>query len=94
MELEQPWRDEKCMQILVGKLEGKISFVRPRPMKDDIKMDLKRHDVRVWSEFIWIKIGFCEHSNEPSGFVKDGTFLVQPLPSQEGLCAMLIYLFG
>jgi len=35
-------RDEKCIQILVGKPDGKRSFRRPRcGWKDNIRMDLR-----------------------------------------------------
>jgi hypothetical protein len=36
-------------------------------------------DVRMWNEFVWIRIGpvvdTCEHGNEPSGSVKGREFI-------------------
>jgi hypothetical protein len=44
-------------KILVGKPEGKMTLGRPRSTWQDIKMDLKKHDVRVWIGFIWLMTG-------------------------------------
>jgi hypothetical protein len=38
-------RDEKCIKILIGELEGKIPLRRPRSRwEDDIRMDL----MEIW----------------------------------------------
>jgi len=33
--------------------------------------------VRVWTGFIWFRIGSCESGDETSVFIKDGGFLDQ-----------------
>jgi hypothetical protein len=40
--------------ILAGKFEGK----RPLGRTNDIKYILKKLDGKVWTEFIWLKIGY------------------------------------
>jgi hypothetical protein len=65
-------------KILVGKLEGKRPLAQTRRKWEyNIKMNLKE----IWWEVAdWIHVdhdmnhwrGSCEHSNEPSGFIKVG----------------------
>jgi hypothetical protein len=46
------WRNEKCIQYLVGKPEEKITLGRPRHKREDnIRMDLKniRWEVVDWT---------------------------------------------
>jgi hypothetical protein len=51
---------------LVGKPEG-------RDHLEDLDVDGKI--VLEWTEFIWFRIGYCEHCNVPSSSVKVGKFL-------------------
>jgi hypothetical protein len=45
-------------KILVGKPEGKRSLGRPAcRWEDNIRMDLKETVERVWTGFIWLRIG-------------------------------------
>jgi hypothetical protein len=45
-------------RVLVGKPEGKRPLERPRRRwEDGIKMDLREIGWRVWSGFIWLRIG-------------------------------------
>jgi hypothetical protein len=47
-------------RILVGKPERKRPLGRPRRRwEDNIKMDVKREDVVVWTGVIWLRIGTC-----------------------------------
>jgi hypothetical protein len=44
--------------ILVGKPEGKRLLGRPRRRwKDNIRMDLREYGTKVWTGFIWLRIG-------------------------------------
>jgi hypothetical protein len=44
--------------ILVGKPEGKRPLRRPRQWwEDNIKMNLRKISLGVWTEFIWARIG-------------------------------------
>ena len=57
------------------KPEGKRPLGRPRNrQKDNIKMDLQKQDVGVWTGSIWLRIGTgagtCECCNGPSGSIK------------------------
>jgi hypothetical protein len=63
-------------RVLVGKPEGKRPLGTPRRrLEDNIKMDLKETRVNGAN---WIQVaqdrvqlvGFCEHGNEPSGFIR------------------------
>jgi hypothetical protein len=43
-------------KILISNPKRKRPLVKSRrTLKDNIKMDLKEQDVRVWSEFIWLR---------------------------------------
>jgi hypothetical protein len=62
-------------RVLVGRPKGKRPLGRPHKWEDNIKMDLKE----IWingMNWIWLAQnrvqvgGFCEHSNEPLGFIK------------------------
>jgi hypothetical protein len=44
-------------RVLVGKSRGKRPLGRLRHKWKDIKMDLKKEDGRVWTKFIWLRIG-------------------------------------
>jgi hypothetical protein len=45
-------------KILVGKPEGKRPLRRPRHgWEDNIKIYLGETDVRVWTGFMWLRIG-------------------------------------
>jgi hypothetical protein len=45
-------------KILVEKHEGKIPLTRPRHRWDDnIRMDLRKQGWRVWTGFIWLRMG-------------------------------------
>jgi len=62
-------------KILVRKPEKKRPLGQPRHRWDDnMKMDLGEIGWKVWTGFIWLKIGPCEHGNEPSGSIKAGNF--------------------
>jgi hypothetical protein len=56
----------------VGEPEIKRPLRRPvRRWEDNIKMDLREIEWGTGTAFIWLrKVGCCEHSNEPSGFIK------------------------
>jgi hypothetical protein len=46
-------------KILAGKSEWKIGLPLGRPRcrwEDNIKIDLKKYGVRVWSGLVWLKI--------------------------------------
>jgi hypothetical protein len=44
-------------RVLVRKPEGKRPLRRPRwRWEDNIKMNLQEVDVRVWTEFSWLRI--------------------------------------
>jgi hypothetical protein len=44
--------------VLVGKPEGRRPLERPRRRwEDNIKMDLKEVECRVWTGSIWLRIG-------------------------------------
>jgi hypothetical protein len=64
------WDSSGVYRDLVGKSEGKRPLGRPwRRGEDNIKMDLKKYDVRAWIGSILLKIGTggsnCECGNEP-----------------------------
>jgi hypothetical protein len=44
-------------RVLVGKPEGKRPLARSRCRWKDIKWIFKKWDVRVWTGFIWLRIG-------------------------------------
>jgi hypothetical protein len=49
---------ENMYSILVGRSEGKRPLVRPRcRWEDNIRMDLREEDERVWTVCIWLRIG-------------------------------------
>jgi hypothetical protein len=49
--------DERFLQDLVGKLEGKSPSGRPRlRWEDNIKMDLQMWDVGAWTGSSWLRI--------------------------------------
>jgi hypothetical protein len=49
---------KKSYKILVGNPEGKNSLGRLRPRREDtINMYLKQVVLRVWTRFIWLRIG-------------------------------------
>jgi hypothetical protein len=70
--------DEKCIQNLVGKHEGKSPLGRPGyRWEDNIKMDLREIGFGLDSTGpgSGLVAGSCEHGNEPSGSIKAGNFL-------------------
>jgi len=52
-------RESGCAyRILVGKLEGKGPFGRPRHRwEDNIKINLKEIGERAWTRMVWLRIG-------------------------------------
>jgi len=51
-------REERCIQGLVGKPEGKMSFGRPwRRWEDNITVDLQEVGCWTWTGLIWLGIG-------------------------------------
>jgi hypothetical protein len=51
-------REEKCIQSLVGKLEGERPLGRPRCIwKVILKWILKEYDGLMWTGIIWLRIG-------------------------------------
>jgi hypothetical protein len=67
----------RCVyRVLVGRPEGKRPLGRPwRRWKHDIKMDLRdigidKGDLDSGGSGYCQMAGFCEHSDEPSGFTK------------------------
>jgi hypothetical protein len=66
--------------ILVGKLEEKRPLGRPQPRwENNIRMDIRKIgyegvDCMHLAQDRGPVAGFCEHGNEPSGFIKsEGT---------------------
>jgi hypothetical protein len=59
-------------RILVGILEGKRPFGRPRcRWEDNIKMDLQEMGCEAWTGLIWAgMVGTCKCGYEPSGSIK------------------------
>jgi hypothetical protein len=51
--------------ILVGKPKGKKERSRLRWLYS-INMDVRK----IWTGFIWLRLGTCEHCNEPSSSIK------------------------
>jgi hypothetical protein len=78
--MQHVWRYEKCIQILVGKSEGKRPLGRPRlKWEDKIRMDLKRNrvgwcGVDPYGSGYGPVVGSCEHGNEPLGPIKGREF--------------------
>lgn len=65
-------KEEKCIQVLVGKAEGKKITGRSRHrQKNNIKMDLKA----VWAGDIRLRIRTSDPSNKPSRSMKQVEFL-------------------
>jgi hypothetical protein len=63
-------------RVLVGKHEGKRPLGRPRRRwEDNIKMDLRKWDVRIWTGLSCLRIGTGECGSEASGSIKCGEFL-------------------
>jgi len=61
-------------KFLSEKTEGKIRRGRPRrTWEDNIRIDLRGICGKLWTGFIWLRMGpmewSCEHWNEPSGFI-------------------------
>jgi len=51
-------KESGVYRILVGKPEGKIPMGRPRRRwVDNIRMDLRRWDVGIWTGLGWPRIG-------------------------------------
>jgi hypothetical protein len=47
----------RTKRILVSKPEEKRQFGRSRYIwEDNIKIDLKEHNMRVWTGFVWLRI--------------------------------------
>jgi hypothetical protein len=73
-------RQDRCIQVLVGRPEGNRPLGRPRHrLEDIIETDSKKWDGEAWIGFIWLRIGAlggaCECGNEHSGSKKCGEFL-------------------
>jgi hypothetical protein len=50
--------EERCIQGFIGKPEGKRPLRRPRHRwEDNIKMVLQEMEWRVWTGWIWLKVG-------------------------------------
>jgi hypothetical protein len=39
-------------------------------------MDLKEIMYETWASSMWLRVGFCEHGNEMSRYIKGAEFLV------------------
>jgi hypothetical protein len=53
----------------------RIFVGRPkRRWKDNIRMDLREIGWKLWTGFIWIRIGVNEHGNETLGSIKGKEF--------------------
>jgi hypothetical protein len=49
--------EKRCMQGLVGKLEGKRPLGRPRHRREiNVKMDLQEVGWRAWNGLFWLRI--------------------------------------
>jgi len=61
---------ERCIQVLVGKLEGNEALGRLKcKWEDNIKMIFRKGNERAWTGLFWIRTatGTCKCSNEPIG---------------------------
>jgi len=51
-------KEERCIQVLMGKIEGKGQFVKTRhSWENNIKMDLQEVGWVTWTGLIWLRIG-------------------------------------
>jgi hypothetical protein len=72
--------EEGCVyRVSVGKPEGNRPLGRPRRRwENNIKMDLQKWDVKVWTGSSWFRIGTgggtCYCGIESSGSIKCGEF--------------------
>jgi hypothetical protein len=67
VEIKQDEMGEKCnthvkirnvYTVLIGKPEGMRPLGRPRHIwEDNIKMNIKKWGVRLWTGFVWLRIG-------------------------------------
>jgi hypothetical protein len=75
-------RDEKCIQGLVRKPEGKRQFGRPKlDGKIILEWIMEKLGGKMCNRLIWLRTGpmaICyEHCNESSGSIKGGEFIGQ-----------------
>jgi hypothetical protein len=69
--------DEKCRQNFGrNKMKGRGCLGRPRHRWEaNIKIDLKKYGVSVWTGFCWFWIAVsCKHGNKPWGYMKGWYF--------------------
>jgi hypothetical protein len=45
-------------KILVGRSEGKGPLQNPSHEWEDIKMDLNKYSLKLWTGFVWLRIWF------------------------------------
>jgi hypothetical protein len=74
--MQHAWDNIIAYKMLVGRPEWKRPIGGPRN-----GWDLKKQDVRMWTGFIFLRIGFsgeggsCERSYKPPHSIKCGLFL-------------------
>jgi hypothetical protein len=65
-------RGEKCSHTFGPKKSEKKENTW---MGDNIRMDIREISGKVWTGFIWLRIGTTENGNEPPGSIKGEEFL-------------------
>jgi hypothetical protein len=68
---------ENLYNLLVEQSEGKIYLLEDIGIGRWIilKLIIKKYGGKMWTEFIWLRIGCCEHGNETSFFIKFREFI-------------------
>jgi len=68
--------------------------VKGREHSGNLGVDNRIHGFRVWTVFVWLRIGSSEHGNVPSGSIITENFLTScVIVSQEGVSSMYAGLF-
>jgi hypothetical protein len=60
----------ECMGLLLKEPERDIALEECRQRWVVLKLILFKQRARMWTESSWLRIGFCEHGDEPLGFMK------------------------
>jgi hypothetical protein len=70
--MSKTWGMGRCnsYNILLDNLKGRDGT--PKCKYDNIKIELKILDLRVWTRFNWLCLGpsSCEHNDESPGFIE------------------------
>jgi uncharacterized ferritin-like protein (DUF455 family) len=73
-----------CGDTTRHKITASLITLKGRDHSEDLDVDerlileliLKEQGGKVWTGSTWLRMGCCEHGNEPSGSMKGGEFLV------------------